>query len=341
MKKELSMATLYARYLPEVLQEFGYDPVPFLTRHQLTWDELNQPDARLYYDNYLGFLREILAKTDIPGLGLKTASHISLLKMGLYGYAMSSCKDLQQALNIHCNYSCLESDVIQDSLNIQGDSAIYSINPNLFRGQEAVIRFEVEQDFAMWFKAAEMWWEEPYNWFQKVEFSFDRPSYADLYEEFFKCRIRFKQPVDQFVFSTEHLHRPFMSFNAQMMQLTEEQCAKLLHEKTKDEGLAGKIRTLISCRGTPFPSAQEVSDKLNLSEITMRRRLKKEGTTYKTLLHEFRMELASRYLRETQIPVKEVAYITGYTDPANFTRAFTLFFSIPPNQYRDSAAGSL
>ncbi|MEL0587415.1 MAG: AraC family transcriptional regulator ligand-binding domain-containing protein [Candidatus Thiodiazotropha sp. (ex. Lucinoma kazani)] len=141
MKKELSMATLYARYLPEVLQEFGYDSVPFLARHQLTLEQLNQPDARLSFDNYLGFLREILAKTDIPGLGLKTASHISLLKMGLYGYAMSSSKNLQQALNIHCNYSCLESDVIQDSLSLQGDSATYSINSNLFRGHEAVIQF--------------------------------------------------------------------------------------------------------------------------------------------------------------------------------------------------------
>jgi len=114
------MASLYARYLPEVLQESGYDPVPFMSRHQLGWEQLRQPDARLSYDNYLGFLRDILAKTDIPGLGLKTASHISLLKMGLYGYAMSSSKDLKQALSIHANnVARLDASTISARIRIQ------------------------------------------------------------------------------------------------------------------------------------------------------------------------------------------------------------------------------
>lgn len=334
MNNELSTASLFVRYLPDVLEQSGYDPEPFLQRHQLTREQLNQEDTILGYDIYSAFLDDIFANTNIPALGLKTASHINMLKMGLYGYAMFSCRDLQQALAIHANYSCLQGDIVHDHLTIENNKASYCIDINPVWDNELMLRFEVEQDFAMWFKAAEMWWEEPVDWFQEVHFSFSRPNYAALYKNLFHCPVLFNQPENQFVFSTDYLTRPFSGFNAQIMQLTEEQCAKLLNQRSQTTGLTGQILSLLSRCGSRIPSAKAVAEQLNLSEITLRRRLQKEGTNYKTLLYEFRMGLASRYLVETQLTVKEIAYLTGYTNPANFTRAFTGFFSAPPHEHR-------
>ena len=331
---ELSMASVYARYLPLELERAGYDPAPFIKRQNLTQAALNDVDARLSYQTYSALLRDIFAKTDIPVLGLRTAGHINLLKHGLMGYAMSCCKDLRHAFEVYANYSRLQSDIIDDRFDVEGKTAIHSMNTTLFWGNEEIARFEAEQHFAMWFQSAEAWWGESCDWFQEVHFSFERPGHASFYEDFFHCPVKFGQTTNEFRFHTDYLKKPFASFDTQMIRLTEEHGTKLLQEHAQSGVLSSRIRTHLSQCGNRIPSSQNVAAHLKLSEITMRRRLKREGTNYKALLYEFRMNLASRYLIETDLPVKEIAYLTGYGNPGNFTRAFTLFFSLPPLQYR-------
>ena len=336
MSTEWSTASIYVRYLPQVLERSGYDPEPFLKRQRLTLQQLKQSDFRLSYQTYIALLRDILANTDIAALGLKTAAYINLRNQGLFGYAMLCCRNLRQAFDIYATYARLQSDIIHDNLKIEGGTATYSLDVHLFSVNEEITRFEVEEDFALWFRAAEMWWERPEKWFQEVRFTFPRPKCAALYEELFQCPLKFRQPTNQFTFSTEYMQLPFTGFNSHMMHFTEEQCAKLLNERTQSDGLTGRIKTLLSRSGNRIPSSADVATILNLSEITLRRRLRDEGTNYKTLVYEFRMGLAGRYLAETLLSAKEIAYLTGYTSPANFTRAFTRFFGISPREYRVS-----
>ena len=46
------------------------------------------------------------------------------------------------------------------------------------------------------------------------------------------------------------------------------------------------------------------------------------------------MHLAQRYLRETELTVNEIAYLTGYQDPSNFNRAFRRWQGESPLAYR-------
>ena len=47
---------------------------------------------------------------------------------------------------------------------------------------------------------------------------------------------------------------------------------------------------------------------------TLTRRLRTEGTTFRRLLDEVRLELAERYLRQPGLSVEEVAYLLGYSE---------------------------
>jgi len=67
---------------------------------------------------------------------------------------------------------------------------------------------------------------------------------------------------------------------------------------------------------------EEVARALGYSRQTLYRRLKAEGATFEEVLDGLRHRLALRLIRDEGLPVKEVAWRLGYSDPAAFSRAF-------------------
>jgi AraC-like DNA-binding protein len=76
-----------------------------------------------------------------------------------------------------------------------------------------------------------------------------------------------------------------------------------------------------------------VARALNQSPSTLQRRLRKEGTSYQTLLDSTRRELALHYLREGEHSIADVAFMLGFADQSNFTRAFRRWTGKTPRQY--------
>ena len=58
-----------------------------------------------------------------------------------------------------------------------------------------------------------------------------------------------------------------------------------------------------------------------MTERTLLRRLKDEGTTFTEVLRALREELAFQYLRRGMC-LSEVAYMLGFSDNGTFSRAF-------------------
>jgi AraC-like DNA-binding protein len=67
---------------------------------------------------------------------------------------------------------------------------------------------------------------------------------------------------------------------------------------------------------------------------TLQRRLRREGLTYRNLLDAARLRKARALLMESQQNITEIAFGLGYSDHANFTRAFTRWMSCSPSEYR-------
>ncbi len=66
----------------------------------------------------------------------------------------------------------------------------------------------------------------------------------------------------------------------------------------------------------------------------LKRKLAQYGATYSALLDEIRLRDALRLLEGTRLPVDEIAARIGYTDRANFTRAFKRWTGVAPSERR-------
>jgi AraC-like DNA-binding protein len=73
-----------------------------------------------------------------------------------------------------------------------------------------------------------------------------------------------------------------------------------------------------------------------LHSRTLNRRLRSEGKSFKTLLDETRHRVARQLLRDTQLPLQEMAITLGYADATAFIRAFRRWSGVSPKAWRTS-----
>lgn len=78
-----------------------------------------------------------------------------------------------------------------------------------------------------------------------------------------------------------------------------------------------------------------------LSVQALQRKLRDKGYSYRDIVGLARRRRAEALLRETDMPVLEVALALGYDDHANFTRAFRRWVGCTPSHYRASARAAL
>ena len=63
---------------------------------------------------------------------------------------------------------------------------------------------------------------------------------------------------------------------------------------------------------------------------------KETGITFSDYLTSYRFEIAKKWLRETDITIKEISQRLQYRNPQNFIRSFKKKENMTPGEYRKS-----
>jgi AraC-like DNA-binding protein len=82
-------------------------------------------------------------------------------------------------------------------------------------------------------------------------------------------------------------------------------------------------------------SADDVARFFGIHQRTLRKRLRADGTHLQKLVDQTRFGLARQLLRDTGLPVLEIAAALHYSDPNVFSRAFRNWAGASPRQWRD------
>ena len=82
---------------------------------------------------------------------------------------------------------------------------------------------------------------------------------------------------------------------------------------------------------------ETVARSLHMSSRKLQRQLKREGTTFNTLLNKVRQDLAQKYLREEDTSMTEIAFLLGFSESSAFSRAFRRWMGVSPTTFRKAA----
>ena len=125
---------------------------------------------------------------------------------------------------------------------------------------------------------------------------------------------------------------------------------------TNRMSFAAKRQSTIDRRRALYEEAAEVLEReyesdLSLDQVALqvaasRRQLQRAfaeagETSFRTYLQKVRMAKAAKLLRESALPVNQVASSVGYRQPAQFAKAFRRHHGSPPSSFRSGAEGQV
>jgi AraC-like DNA-binding protein len=112
-----------------------------------------------------------------------------------------------------------------------------------------------------------------------------------------------------------------------------------LERRRGTETMALKVKTAVARRVDHPPPAADLARSFHMDERTLRRRLAREGTSYRAIVDEARRVLALDLMRYSDLSIERVAEHTGYNDAAAFSAAFKRWQGESPGRYRHRTVG--
>ena len=328
---------IYVKHTVTVLRDQGFDVSEILSGCGINERALAEDRLHISKKQYSQFLDLVMHDLHVPGLGLLDGQNMNLLDHGILGYAMYASATVREAIERHTKYQDIIGAVLHTQLVVEADQAqlrvIEIARPDLTNSEEK-LRYHTEQLFCLWNQHGPAFGNNP-HWLTRVDFSYSKPSYSQMYEDYFKCPIFFDQPHQKIAFDVAVLDQRLSFANEDAAKLCDKQCSALLQDIKAKDGVVGEIRRLLGRQPGKLLTIEEAGSEMAMSGRTLRRRLSEEGVTYKQLVLDFRMEIATGCLSNPSMSITDVAYTCGYNEYTSFYRAFAHYFGVTPKQYRD------
>lgn len=131
----------------------------------------------------------------------------------------------------------------------------------------------------------------------------------------------------------ERLREQFMK-NFNLPSTTEETPQKNPTENLDSAFMRQFMKLVEESFQDPEFNIEKVSEQIGLSRVHLYRKVKGAlGVSPTDFLRDYRLKRAADMLREKRYTVSEVAYQTGFTSPAYFTKCFKQAYGVTPTEY--------
>lgn len=169
----------------------------------------------------------------------------------------------------------------------------------------------------------------------QVRFPYPRPEHHAAYAAAFGGAERFGAPFGSIRFAAVALDRPHIHRHAELHAILLTHAQADLERGSRQPSCTERVRGLLQNRPVgQLPDLLSAARSLGLSERTLRRRLREEGTSFRELA-QTRLYLSARtLLRDPHLTLKDVADALGFSDPTAFHRAFKRWAKRSPNEFR-------
>lgn len=167
--------------------------------------------------------------------------------------------------------------------------------------------------------------------------SLSEPAHVQRYQELREARCHFipsVPPEVRFVFPASAGDKALAMADDVALKAAEERCRSMVQRALNRQDVSGWVRMMLREARHGMPSMDEMAHTLNMSPRSLDRYLQREGAGYRALLQQVRHERAQRLLLNSGTSITQIALELGYTDAANFTRAFRKIEGVSPSVFR-------
>jgi AraC-like DNA-binding protein len=322
----------YVRHIADQVRSMGGDVAQWLAASGLSEEKLASPSLTIAYEAFETLVRTSLSVTREPALGLFVGERLVASTHGILGYAALSSGTIRQALELFERFTRLRTTLVSVSTEVDAKEARVRFDEMRPLGElrrpvlEAIVLSIKNVLGAISVGACQV---------NEVAFPFAAPEYAALARELFGCNVRYGRSWTGLTLPADVLDAPLKMADPDTFREAALFCQRELEKLTADESMAARVHRLLLEKRSGFPSLQVTARIFHMTPRTLHRRLVGEGTSYRELLEKVRHGIAVEHVRANRSSMEEIAYMLGYSDLANFRRAFKRWEAVSPSAYRE------
>lgn len=324
----------HPRLLLEIAREKGASVTQLVAGTGIDTSMFSSPHARISYLQFAMLIANALRLTGDPNLGFELGRRMQFTHMGPLGMAIMSSATFGEACEMALRYYRTVSPAWAIAARVEGEHAIVTVEEvidlHLFRtfGTEALITTFAALSRSL----AGLGPHEPFA--AQLRIAYPKPADTRGYDMLGAREVLFDCGTTQIIFDAEYLRRPLSSADPLTLELAERLCADRLETEALDEGVVGKIRSVLSASKDSYPSLPEVAKTLQTSPRTLRRTLQVMDTSYSKLLDDARRGRSLDLVERSNWSVERVATMTGFSGARSFRRAFKRWTGMTPEEHR-------
>ena len=317
--------------LVAALESYGCDPRAVFAKAGLDFTLIHHPGARYPFEKMRGLWNAAREATGDPCIGLTAARWFKPQALHALGLSWMTSQTLLDGFHRISRYS----RIANTSLRVE-----VTESPREIRLAASVVAHGIEVapeavDAALAYivsicRQITMRKFAPL----RVTYRRDAGPYTDRYVEYFGAPVLFSQPLDALYFDSKLARAPNPSGNEEVAReldrIAERYLASLQPSRVQD-----KVREiLLGLLPSGEADQRTIARNLHRSVSTLQRQLKAEGSSFRKVLDQTRQAMALRLVKEGEYSLGQIAYLLGFSDQANFSRAFRRWTGSPPTEFR-------
>ncbi|MEC4815306.1 MAG: AraC family transcriptional regulator [Scytonema sp. PMC 1069.18] len=297
---------------------------------------LDTPDGRITGTLHKAVWLEAVKLTGDENLGLHIGEAFNLGTFGIPGYVLLNCRTFEQVLEKLSRYTNLFSQGANIHYSVSQGQVLWDLNAveHLKNYLLEEPRHAVESTFVALLTATKMLTGKqllPHAvWFQ-----YPPPADISEHKRIFITGVQFSMPTNRMIFDASCLNWAILSANPRLLSVFEQYAEAMLSELSQENNYTNSVvRAITNHIKGEVPSIEAIARSLTISVRNLQRELQAEGTSYQQLLDETRKQLALRHLQKADIPIHDIAFLLGFSEPSAFHRAFKRWTGKTPRAYR-------
>ena len=328
---ELKDAGVMLRMISQAIIKAGIDISKVLSALKISPEYLQSKQLRTPHDAQEMFWETIEEISGHPDVGLHLGQHLPVFRGQVLEYLFLSSHSFGDGLRRALDYQRLISDASNAELIVADDDCYMLVNTasehvrNLrhfnecfAQGLIAFFKFVTEDAFRP----------------SKIEFVHDEPENSAAVREVFGCEVLFGQTENRLYFSKEVLEHQSPHAEPELMALHERLASEQVARLEKMDIVDQVIRIIAELLESGEVTLETVAERLDIKPRSLRTRLGEAETNFNQLLSDYRFRLAKRLLAGTNESIDEIVYLTGFSEPSTFYRAFKRWSNMTPIEYR-------
>lgn len=332
---------IYAPYklaaLLATVAEQGISASQVLKGIGVSEESLSDPTTLVSVKQYVDACSNVIDAGSDASTPFKTATRLHLTAYGMYGYALLTSPTMRDYFNFGVKYHPLATPTLYMTWRETEETAVFEFKETYSYIKSVKVRnFLIQQQMAQNIThirdAA-----GPTLFPLRALLSYSGRGVEEIHKHALLCECSFNQAVNEIHYPKVILEKSPLLGNQLSIKLLQQTCNQLLGRTKMSTGVAGEVYQILMMTPNKFPSMESVADLLFMTSRTLRRKLDSESTSYRCILDDARCALATEYLLVTKMSTEDIAARLGFSDTANFRRAFKRWTGRTPNQVREAS----